>query len=66
MRSESRAADGLALRTSRDLTESTGGTLEPATDGTGFAVMLTLAAAARKRGPLTGERAWAVIPSRRP
>ncbi|RSS84287.1 DUF4118 domain-containing protein [Streptomyces sp. WAC06614] len=45
----SRSADSLALRMSRDLTESMGGTLEPATDGSGFAVVLTLPAAARKQ-----------------
>ncbi|MFB6558299.1 DUF4118 domain-containing protein [Streptomyces sp. NPDC056400] len=44
-----RSADSLALRMSRDLTETMGGTLERSTVGSGFAVTLTLPAAAPKR-----------------
>ncbi|WP_405763073.1 DUF4118 domain-containing protein [Streptomyces sp. NBC_00045] len=42
-------ADSLALRMSRDLTETMGGTLEPTTTGPGFALKLTLPAAAPRR-----------------
>ncbi|MCX4633446.1 DUF4118 domain-containing protein [Streptomyces sp. NBC_01443] len=45
----SRTPDSLALRMARDLTETMGGTLETVATGPGFAVELTLPAAAPRR-----------------
>lgn len=57
------AADSLTLRISRDLTETMGGTLETVATGPGFAVRLTLPAAAPEQ-PVSDRRR--VTPGRRP